>query len=134
LAWWVIKSRGLVDALVHARKQIMADGVDVTECLARVCSRRRPASGRGPIKRVEHPFPQPTSPKNVFPKVFQMKKKKKKKKKKGFFVLMFGWLAGSNVPPFDVSSSQKNASPKNNSMYGFDVWLAWWVIKSRGWR
>jgi hypothetical protein len=29
-----------------------------------------------PIKRVEHPFPQSTSPKNVFPKVFQMKKKK----------------------------------------------------------
>jgi hypothetical protein len=88
-----------------------------------------------PIKRVEHPFPQSTSPKNVFPKVFQMKKKKmKKKKKKGFLVLMFGWLAGSNVPPFDVSCSQKNASPKNNSMYGFDVRLAWWVIKSRDWR
>jgi hypothetical protein len=57
-----------------------------------------------------------------------------KKKKWIFGFLMFGWLAGSNVPPFDVSSSQKNASPKNNSMYGFDVGLAWWVIKSRGWR
>jgi hypothetical protein len=30
LAWWVIKSRGSDDASVHARKQIMADGVDVT--------------------------------------------------------------------------------------------------------
>ena len=54
-----------------------------------------------------------------------MKKKKKKKKKRNeFLVLMFGWLAGSNVSPFDVSSSQKNASPKNNSMCGFDVRLA----------
>jgi hypothetical protein len=45
LAWWVIKSRGSDDASVHARKQIMADGVDVTECLARVCSRQSSASG-----------------------------------------------------------------------------------------
>uniref|UniRef100_A0A2N9HFA0 Uncharacterized protein n=3 Tax=Fagus sylvatica TaxID=28930 RepID=A0A2N9HFA0_FAGSY len=52
---------------------------------------------------------------------------------------MFGWLAGSNVPPFDVSSSQKNASPKNNSMYGFDVRIglvgyqvSWLEMMSRG--
>uniref|UniRef100_A0A2N9I8U2 Uncharacterized protein n=1 Tax=Fagus sylvatica TaxID=28930 RepID=A0A2N9I8U2_FAGSY len=52
---------------------------------------------------------------------------------------MFGWLAGSNVPPFDVSSSQKNASPKNNSMYGFDVrfglvgyQVSWLEMMSRG--
>uniref|UniRef100_A0A2N9FZV0 Uncharacterized protein n=1 Tax=Fagus sylvatica TaxID=28930 RepID=A0A2N9FZV0_FAGSY len=47
-------------------------------------------------------------------------------------------LAGSNVPPFDVSSSQKNASPKNNSMYGFDVLglvgyqVSWLEMMSRG--
>jgi hypothetical protein len=45
-----------------------------------------------PIKRVEHPFPQSTSPKNVFPKVFQMKKKNEKKKKKRIFGFDV-WLA-----------------------------------------
>ena len=85
---------------------------------------RNPASRREPIKRIEHPSPPPHFPKNIFPKFFQ-------KKKNWFLVLMFGWLGGSNVP--SMYPSPKNASPKNNSMYDFDVRLAWWVIKSHGW-
>ena len=57
---------------------------------------RNLASGRGSIKRIEHPLPPTPLPQKHFSKSFRKK--------------------------------------KEQNDFGFDVWLAWWVIKSRGWR
>jgi hypothetical protein len=65
----------------------------------------------------------PRISKNIFPKVFQEKKQ-----------MILGcdvWFAPP--PPFPKNVFPKVFERKKNKMiFGFDVWLAWWVIKSRG--